>query len=254
MTPKLNEDISSRDDVQRTVQSDVSKADKLDAAVQRYSSDEWNTESLRIVEGSPEIIFRKVFKQSDSSKRTNLANSLSVHTLELVLLRHTPMQTDNVGEQRSGGAATRIANQDGVWRPTLSDIKAVAIHGKSETIREKLAYRKFIKDSDFETREVFERENIKEHGNIKNIETRLRMTQLDDKRMENIEECKNIKNISTRLRMTRSENSSTRSKKHRPKVNLDPDPSLLDSSDSSSSDSAPTSEVTRSEERHFRCL
>ena len=65
------------------------------------------------------------------------------------------------------------------------------------------------------------------------------MTRLDDKLMENIEECKNIKNIETRLRMTRSENNSTRSKNHRPKVNLDPDPSSSDSTDSSSSDSAP---------------
>ena len=39
--------------------------------------------------------------------------------------------------------------------------------------------------------------------------------------------------------MTRSENSSTRSKKHEPKVNLDPDLSSYDSSDSLSSDSAP---------------
>ena len=39
--------------------------------------------------------------------------------------------------------------------------------------------------------------------------------------------------------ITRSENSSTRSKKREPKVNLDPDPSSSDSSDSSSSDSAP---------------
>ena len=58
---------------------------------------------------------------------------------------------------RSGSAATRIANQDGVWRPTLSNIKAAAVHGESETISEKLAYRKFIKDLEFETREVFER-------------------------------------------------------------------------------------------------
>ena len=65
------------------------------------------------------------------------------------------------------------------------------------------------------------------------------MTQLDNKRMENIEECENIKNIETRLRMTRSESSSTRIEKHGPKVNLDPDPSSSDSSDSSSSDSAP---------------
>ena len=70
----------------------------------------------------------------------NLANSLSVQTPELVLLRHTPMQTENVGEQRSGDAATRIANQDGVWKPTLSKIKVAAIHGESEKISEKLAY------------------------------------------------------------------------------------------------------------------
>ena len=77
----------------------------------------------------------------------NLANSLSVHTPELVLLRHTIMQTDNVGKQRSGDAATRIANQDGIWRPTLSDIKAAAIHGESETISEKLALKKTTQEN-----------------------------------------------------------------------------------------------------------
>ena len=93
------------------------------------------------------------------------------------------MQTDNVGDQRGGGAATRIADQDGIWRPTLSDIKTAAIHGESETISEKLAYRKFIKDSEFETRKLFERENIEERKNIKNIETRLKMTPLDKNQM-----------------------------------------------------------------------
>ena len=53
----------------------------------------------------------------------------------------------------------------------LSHIKAAAIHGKSEMISEKLAYRKFIKDLEFETRKVLERENIEERENIKNIET-----------------------------------------------------------------------------------
>ena len=150
----------------------------------------------RIVEGSLESIFRKVVEKSDSSERMNLANSLSVHTPELVLLRRTPMQTDNVDEQRGGGAATRITDKDGIWRPTLSNIKAAAIHGKSEAISEKLAYHKFIKDSEFETRKVLERENIEERENIKNIGTRLGMTRLDDKQM------------------TRSENSSTHSKNH----------------------------------------
>ena len=140
--------------------NDVNEADKLDAAVQRYLSDKWNAAPSRIVEGSLKSIFREIVEKSDSSERMNLANSLSVHTPELVLLRHTPMQTYNVGKQRGDGVATRIADQDGIWRPTLSDIKTAATHGNVETRSEKLAYRKFIKDSEFETRKVFERENI----------------------------------------------------------------------------------------------
>ena len=88
------------------------------------------------------------------------------------------MQTDNVGERRGVGVDTRIADQDGICRTTLSNIKTAPTHGDVETISEKLAYRKFIKDLEFETRKVFERENI-ERGNIRNIETRLKMTRLD---------------------------------------------------------------------------
>ena len=125
----MNEDISSRYDVRSTVRNDVGEADKLDADVQQFSTDEWNTASSQIEEGSPESIFRKVVKTFDSSEQMNLENSLSVQTPELVLLRHTPMKTENVGERRSGGAATRIANQDWFWKPTLSKIKAAATHG-----------------------------------------------------------------------------------------------------------------------------
>ena len=62
--------------------------------------------------------------------------------------------------------------------PTLSDIKTAPTHGDVETINEKLEYCKFIKDSEFETRKIFEREII-ESKNIRNIETRLEMTRLD---------------------------------------------------------------------------
>ena len=65
------------------------------------------------------------------------------------------------------------------------------------------------------------------------------MTRIDKQKMKNTEECKNIKNIETRLRMTQSVNSSTRSEKNGPKENLDPDPSSSDSLDLSSSDLAP---------------
>ena len=65
------------------------------------------------------------------------------------------MQTDNGGERRDRGIATRVADQDGIWRPTDSDIRMAPTHGNVESISEKLVYLKFIKDSDFETREVF---------------------------------------------------------------------------------------------------
>ena len=122
----------------------------------------------------------------------------------------------------------------------LSDIETAPTHGEIKTISEKLAYRKFIKDSEFETSKVFERENIKERKNIKDIETRLRMTRIYEQKMENMEERENIKDIETRLKMTRLEHSSTSNcKKHGPKVNSETDPLASDSSDLSSSDSAP---------------
>ena len=94
----MNKDISSRDDVRSTVRNDVGRADKLDATVERSSTDEWNTASSPIEESTPESIFCKVVKQLDSRKWMNLANSLSVQTPELVSFRHPTIQTDNVGD------------------------------------------------------------------------------------------------------------------------------------------------------------
>ena len=102
------------------------------------------------------------------------------------------MQTDTVGNKRGGGITTSIADQYGIWRPTLSDIKTAVIHGDVETRSEKLAYRKFIKDSEFETRKVFERENIEERKNIRNIDTRSKMTRLDNKQKNRSEMVQHI--------------------------------------------------------------
>ena len=69
---------------------------------------------------------------------------------------------------------TRVMDQDGIRRPADRDVRTTPTHADVETMSEKLAYRKFIKDSEFETRELFERENIE------NIATRLETTRLDD--------------------------------------------------------------------------
>ena len=99
-------------------------------------------------------------------------------------------------------------DQDGIWRPTDRYVRTLPTHGDIEIISEKLAYRKYIKDLEFETREVFERENIE------NIGTRLDKTRLD------------------KNHMTRSVDSSKRSEKHGPEVNLNPEPSSSNSLES----------------------
>ena len=76
IAPRMNKDISSRDDVRSTVRNDVGEVDKLDAEIQRSLTDEWNTASSQIVEGTSESIFRKVVEKFDLSERMNLAKSL----------------------------------------------------------------------------------------------------------------------------------------------------------------------------------
>ena len=88
-------------------------------------------------------------------------------------------------------------------------------HDDIETISEKLAYRKHIKDSEFETREVLEQETLNQ--NVENIGTRLDKTRIDDNQM------------------TQAIDSSKRSEKHEPEVNPDPELSSSDSSESLSS-------------------
>ena len=105
-------------------------------------------------------------QKSDLISRMNLANSLRVQTPDLVSFREPNIQTDNVLDRRSGSVATRIANKDGIWEPNPSDIETATTHDEIKNISEKLAYRKYIKDLDFETSEVLERENI-ERENIK---------------------------------------------------------------------------------------
>ena len=57
VSPFVNEDISSRDDVLSTVRSDIGEAEKLDTSVQRSSADKRNTAPSRIEEGSTKSIF-----------------------------------------------------------------------------------------------------------------------------------------------------------------------------------------------------
>ena len=67
------------------------------------------------------------------------------------------MQTDNVGNPIDYIVATRVMDQDRIWMPTDRDVRMAPMHGDIENISENSVYCKYIKDLEFETREVFER-------------------------------------------------------------------------------------------------
>ena len=81
----------------------------------------------------------------------NLANSVRVKTPDLVSFRDPTINTDNVLDRRSGGVATSKADKDGIWEPKPSNIGTAANHDEIKNINEKLSFRKYIKDLDFET-------------------------------------------------------------------------------------------------------
>ena len=98
-----------------------------------------------------------------------------------------------------------------------------------ETISENIAYRKHIRELEFETRKVFEQETSKE--NIENIVTRLDKTRL------------------TNNQMTWSTVSSKHSEAYKLESNLDPESSSSDSSESLSLDSRAKKKESHEEEK-----
>ena len=105
--PIVNKHIWSEYDNFR-VKIDVDEAKKLDTSFQRSPTNKGNMASSRIEEESLESIFSKIVKESNSSKRMNLANSASIDPPKLGSFGHPPMDTDNVGNLIDGIIASRI--------------------------------------------------------------------------------------------------------------------------------------------------
>ena len=66
LSPGMNEDILSGNNVRTTVRNDVQIADKLDTTVEAFTTNKRNTESLRIIENATKIIIIKESEQFDS--------------------------------------------------------------------------------------------------------------------------------------------------------------------------------------------
>ena len=150
-SPGMHKDILGGDNVRITVRSDVRISDKLNTTVEAFTTDKRNMASSRMIESAPKSIFVKESKQFESSSKMNLANYVPVKTPDLVSFRDLPVNTDNVTEGRSGGVTTSISNKDRVWSPKPSDIGMAATHDDIKNINEKLAFRKYLKELDFET-------------------------------------------------------------------------------------------------------
>ena len=110
----------------------------------------------------------------------NLENYLSIESPKLVHFGHPPIERENVGNLLDGIVATRIENSDRIWRRTDRDYRMAHTHD-IENISEKIAYRKHIRDLEFETREVLDRETSNKI--IEYIVTRLDKTRLDSNKM-----------------------------------------------------------------------
>ena len=84
----------------------------------------------------------------------NLAKSVPVKTPDLVSFRYPPVNTDNVTDRRSGGVATSIPDKDRIRIPKPSNIGTAATHDYIKNISEKLAFSKYLKEVDFETKKI----------------------------------------------------------------------------------------------------
>ena len=124
----------------------MGEANKLDTSVQKSPTNERNTASPQIEEESLKSVFSKIFEESNSSKRMNLAKSAIIEPPKFVSFGHPTMETDNVGNLLDGIVATRKENSDGIWRRTARYDRMSHTHDDIESISEKIAYRKHIRD------------------------------------------------------------------------------------------------------------
>ena len=99
----------------------------------------------------------------------NLANTAIIEPPKLVSFEHPPMETDTVENQLNSIVTTRIEDPEKIWRRTVRGDRMAHTHEDIETINEKIANHKHIRDLEFETREVLERETS--NKNIENIWT-----------------------------------------------------------------------------------
>ena len=125
-------------------------------------------------------IFPEHGQKFDSSVQVNLTNSVLSNIPNFKRLGHTPIETTDKRNLECI-SATRPKNCNGMWRSADRDDCLGYIH-TFDTMGKTTAYRNHIKNSEIETREVFEQET----SSPENIQRTLPMnieTQLDNNQL-----------------------------------------------------------------------
>ena len=101
-------------------------------------------------------IFSELEKGPDPSVRVNLTNSVLSEIPRFITLGHPTVETVDI-RNLDFVTATRAKNLNGLWRGTERGDRLGKTHD-FENMSETTVYRNHIKNSEIETREVFERE------------------------------------------------------------------------------------------------
>ena len=157
-TPGVNKDVWSVIDTTSNVLSDTDNVKKVDTSVQISTTQESNLESSRIQEESLKSIFPELGTKLEPSVMVNLANYIVHNIPNSKILGHPTIDTADI---RNLGciSATRPKNCNGLRRSTDRDDRMGYTHD-FDTMSETTAYRNHIKNSEIETREVFEPETL----------------------------------------------------------------------------------------------
>ena len=154
--------------------------EKLDTHVHISATQERNLESLCIEEVGMKSILSEIVKDFYSSRRVDLANSVLSESPNFKSLGQPTAETADI-RNIDFTTSTRVKNLNGLRRDTERDDRLGYTHD-FETMSKTTAYPNHIKNSEIETREVFEQETwIPE--NIQQTQPMDIVTRLDDNKL-----------------------------------------------------------------------
>ena len=209
----MNKDVWGVIDTTSNVLGEADNVKKLDTSVQSSMIQERNLELLQNDEESLKSIFPELGTKLDTRVRVNLTKTVVRKSPKFKRLGHPPVETKDI-PNLDYISAIRPKNCNGLRKITYADNIPGYTHD-FKNMSETTAFRKYNKNSEIATIEVFERET----SSSENIQQTLTM------------------NIVTRKynnQLTRSTDSSKHEELYKQEVNLDPEPSSSDLSETSS--------------------